>query len=131
MSSLDRRNFLRRAAALGGGALITPSLGGLTLWSDSAAASTLRRRDNGGYGDLVQSVDCPELWIPRDFRVVRLSQSKTASQADPSFMVPNAMDGMAAFPLPNGNIRLIRNHEMGNPADRAEPLGAMPGGSFY
>ena len=126
MTSLDRRNFLRRAAALGGSALVAPSLGGLTLWSDSAAASTLRRRDNGGYGDLVQSIDCPELWIPRDFRVVRLSQSKTSSKADPSFIVPNAMDGMAAFPLPNGNVRLIRNHEMANPAARAEPLGRRP-----
>jgi uncharacterized protein len=126
LSILDRRNFLRRAAALGSGALITPSLGGLTLWSNAAAAATLRRRDNGGYGDLVQSVACPELWIPRDFSVVRLSQSRTPSMADPSFIVPNAMDGMAAFPLPNGNIRLIRNHEMGNPPDRAEPLGTRP-----
>ena len=126
MSALDRRRFLRHAAALGGSALVAPSLGGLTLWSDPAAATTLRRRDNGGYGELVQSVDCPELWIPRDFRVVRLSQSKTASQADASFIVPNAMDGMSAFPLPNGNIRLIRNHEMVNPPDRAEPLGAKP-----
>lgn len=126
MSALDRRTFLRRAAALSGGALVTPSLGGLTRWSDAAASVSLRRRDNGGYGELVQSVDCPELWIPRDFRVVQLSQSKTPSLADRSFIVPNAMDGMAAFPLPNGNIRLIRNHEMGNPASRAEPLGTRP-----
>jgi len=27
-------------------------------------------------------------------------------------LVPNAFDGMAAFPMPNGNVRLIRNHEM-------------------
>lgn len=126
MYPLDRRSFLRRAAALGGSALVAPSLGGLTLWSHPAAAARLRRRDNGGYGDLVQSIDCPELWIPRDFRVIRLSQSRAPSAADPSFIVPNAMDGMAAFPLPNGNIRLIRNHEMGNPAARAEPLGNKP-----
>jgi secreted PhoX family phosphatase len=108
---------------MSGAALVAPSLGGLTMWSDSATAATLRRRDNGGYGPLVQSVDCPELWIPRDFRVVRLSRSRTPSLADPSFIVPNGMDGMAAFPLPNGNIRLIRNHELANPAARAEPLG--------
>jgi len=126
MSPLDRRAFLRRAAAASGGVLFAPSLGGLTLWSDASAASVLRSRDNGGYGELVQSEDCPELWIPREFRVVRLSQSRAASQADPSFIVPNAMDGMAAFPLPNANIRLIRNHEMTNPATRAEPLGTRP-----
>jgi secreted PhoX family phosphatase len=126
MSPLDRRGFIRRAAALSGSALFAPSLSGLTLWSDPAAGRTLRRRDNGGYGDLVQSEDCPELWIPEDFRVVRLSQSRMASSADASFIVPNAMDGMEAFPLPNGNIRLIRNHEMANPAARAEPLGTRP-----
>lgn len=123
---VDRRRFLQRLAALSGSALLGPSLGGLTLWSDAAAAARLRRGDNGGYGDLVRSPDCPELWIPRDFRVVRLSQSRAPSQADSAFIVPNAMDGMAAFPLPNGNVRLIRNHEMVNPAARAEPLGTKP-----
>jgi secreted PhoX family phosphatase len=126
MSALDRRDFIRRAAALSGGALFAPSLGGLTMWSDPAAGSLLRRHDNGGYGDLIQSVDCPELWIPEGFRVVRLSQSRTPSAANASFIVPNAMDGMTAFPLPNGNIRLIRNHEMVNPAARPEPLGRRP-----
>jgi secreted PhoX family phosphatase len=29
------------------------------------------------------------------------------------FPTPGAHDGMAAFPLPNGNVRLIRNHELG------------------
>jgi secreted PhoX family phosphatase len=124
--SLDRRLFLQRVAAISGGALFAPSLSGLTSWSDAALAARLRPRHNGGFGELVQSEDCPELWIPRDFRVVRLSQSLHASAADPSFMVPNAMDGMAAFGLPNGNVRLIRNHEMANPADRAALLGANP-----
>ena len=38
-------------------------------------------------------------------------------------VVPNAFDGMAAFPLPNGNVRLIRNHEMGDSADVGIPVG--------
>jgi uncharacterized protein len=124
--SLDRRHFLQRVATLSGGALLAPSLRGLTSWSDAAAAAALRPRGNGGFGELVQSADCPELWIPEGFRVVRLSQSLHASHADASFIVPNAMDGMAAFPLPNGNVRLIRNHEMVNPPHRAAPLGAKP-----
>ena len=33
---------------------------------------------------------------------------------------PLAHDGMAAFPLPNGNIRLIRNHEVRRRARSAE-----------
>jgi secreted PhoX family phosphatase len=36
------------------------------------------------------------------------------------------MDGMAAFPLPNGDIRLIRNHEMVNSSRRPAPLGPRP-----
>jgi secreted PhoX family phosphatase len=38
-------------------------------------------------------------------------------------MVPNAFDGMAAFPLPNGNVRLIRNHEMVDPPQSAQAFG--------
>jgi uncharacterized protein len=128
MTRFDRRGFLRRAATLGGSAMFAPSLGGLATWSGVTAqgAAVLRPRDNGGYGELVQSSECPELWIPRDFRVVALSRSLEASAADGLFMVPNAMDGMAAFALPNGNVRLIRNHEMANAASRPAPLGARP-----
>jgi uncharacterized protein len=124
--SIDRRLFLQRVATLSGGAFVAPSLRGLTTWSDAAAATALRGRDNGGFGQLVQSVDCPELWIPEGFRVTRLSESLHASHADETFIVPNAMDGMAAFALPNGNVRLIRNHEMTNPPNRAAPLGTKP-----
>jgi uncharacterized protein len=125
VTRFDRRSFLRRAATLGGTALVAPSLGGLSTWStlDAASAARLRPRGNGGYGDLVRSADCPELWIPPEFRVVAVSRAGQPSQADTEFIVPTAMDGMSAFALPNGNVRLIRNHEMGNPAARAAPLG--------
>lgn len=128
MTRFDRRGFLRRAAALSGTALFTPSLGGLSAWStlDAAAAQRLRPRDNGGYQELVQSPDCPELWIPPEFRVIALSRTSGPSQADAGFTVPNGVDGMSAFALPNGNIRLIRNHELGNSAARAVPLGSRP-----
>jgi secreted PhoX family phosphatase len=36
---------------------------------------------------------------------------------------PKAHDGMAAFRLPNGNVRLIRNHEDRELASRAKPIG--------
>jgi hypothetical protein len=55
-----------------------------------------------------------------------VSRSREVSAANPALTVPNALDGMAAFPLPNGDIRLIRNHEMGNSAARAAPLGTRP-----
>ncbi len=124
---LDRRHFLRGMAA-GGATLMGSSLLPLAPWSlfNRLDAATLRPRGNGRLGPLVQSPDCPELWIPEGFRVVALSRSHGPSLVDSSFLVPNAMDGMAAFPLPNGNVRLIRNHEMQNPADRPVPLGDRP-----
>jgi hypothetical protein len=38
--------------------------------------------------------------------------------------VPNAFDGMAAFALPNGNVRLIRNHEMVDRPENGRPIGS-------
>jgi secreted PhoX family phosphatase len=128
MSLHDRRSFLRRAAALGAGSVLAPSLVALTDWSllDPARARGLRPRNNGGYGPLTPSPDCPELHIPEGFKVVRVSRSRQISSANPSLTVPNAMDGMAAFPLPGGDIRLIRNHEMANGSNRPMPLGNRP-----
>jgi secreted PhoX family phosphatase len=40
---------------------------------------------------------------------------------DDGFPVPKAMDGMAAFNLPNGNLLLIRNHEDAETASRLRP----------
>ena len=78
---------------------------------------------NRPYGELVRSPDSPELEIPGAFRCVRLSSGGVASTVRDGLVVPNAFDGMAAFPLPNGNVRLIRNHEMGDSAEVAVPIG--------
>ena len=106
--ALDRRTFLAHAARLGGGSLLAPSL--LALSSCSDATGPLPT--SSGYGPLARSVDVPELWIPEGFSVQRLSTTLVASAADPAFTVPYGMDGMAAFSLPGGAIRLIRNHEI-------------------
>ncbi|MGH7671528.1 MAG: alkaline phosphatase PhoX [Gemmatimonadales bacterium] len=125
MSSLDRRSFLRRAAVYGGGAVLAPSLTGLAACADQArvAGLTVRRvgPGDGGYGALLASPDAPELALPRGFRTAKLSQAgDVMSDGHPT---PNAFDGMAAFPLPNGNIRLIRNHEIRDSAATARPFG--------
>ncbi|MBI4419347.1 MAG: DUF839 domain-containing protein [Gemmatimonadetes bacterium] len=122
MSLLDRRSFLQHAAALSGGVWMSPWLQGLLACRDSG---TLGQREagigEGGYGPLAPSADCPELTLPEGFRGVTLSRSGQAmSDGAPT---PNGFDGMAAFPLPNGNIRLIRNHEMRDAAASARPFG--------
>lgn len=120
--TVSRRDFLRRAAA--SGALFAPSMAGLAAFND-AVAGTLARAALGshGYGELVQAQGAPEIYIPIDFRCVRLSTTLQPSLADRSLIVPQGLDGMAAFSLPNGNIRLIRNHEINDPAGYAAPFG--------
>ena len=132
MRSIDRRTFLRRA----GGALLAPSLAGLAACSRGPGAGTteasvvstpegIRRAalGTGGYGPLAVSADTPELLVPSGFRITRLSSTGLPSLADPSFLVPNAVDGMAAFPGPDGTVRLVRNHELTDPPTRARPFG--------
>ncbi|MDE3261485.1 MAG: DUF839 domain-containing protein [Acidobacteriota bacterium] len=77
------------------------------------------------YGQLAISSDSPQFEIPAGFRCVPLSSGGVASSVRPDLEVPNAFDGMAAFPLPNGNVRLIRNHEMVDSATspHARPIG--------
>jgi hypothetical protein len=128
--TLNRRRFIRTA----GGAVFAPSLVGLAacnerltgLGEEPAFTRLPGGRRGGGYGDLIESVDCPELMIPQGFRLARISETTKPSLADSGFIVPQALDGMAAFPLPNGNIRLIRNHEIRDSASSATPFGANP-----
>jgi hypothetical protein len=75
----------------------------------------------GGYGALVPSTDCPELALPHGFHASKLSQA--GDIMSDGVATPNAFDGMAAFPLPNGNIRLIRNHEIRDSVAVARPFG--------
>ena len=133
---MERRVFLRRLGSVGGGAMLTTSLAGLVSWngrSGTAGPDGARGPQDGirrsarpfiePYGQLVASADCPEFEIPESFHCVRISSGGVASTVRDGLTVPNAFDGMAAFPLPNGNTRLIRNHEMVDEADQARPIG--------
>jgi secreted PhoX family phosphatase len=135
LTSFGRREFLQRSARAAGAALIAPSLSGLVACSRRPAAvahgAPLRHAalGEGGYGPLHAAG--PELALPRDFTYAVLS--RTGSQMSDGHPTPGAFDGMAAFPLPNGNVRLIRNHEnrdqpgtaalKGDPARAYDPRG--------
>lgn len=107
----DRRSFLRQSSAL----LLAPSLSGLVACSkevargDSGSAPPIRRAGlgEGGYGELVEAG--PELALPAGFSYSVVSRGGVP-MADGT-PTPGAFDGMATFALPNGNVRLIRNHE--------------------
>ena len=131
--SMARRTFLKKLASASGTAIVTPSLAGLVACSDvvgpddsaevAAPDRPLRSAFVKSYTQLVRSLDSPELEIPEHFRCIRLSRGLLASSVRDGLVVPNAFDGMAAFPLPNGNVRLIRNHEMRDRAGAAPPIG--------
>ncbi len=77
------------------------------------------RRGDGGYG-LLRNAG-PELALPAGFGYSVLSYNgKPMSDGNET---PGAFDGMAAFALPNGNVRLIRNHENRNTAATARVKG--------
>ncbi|HYD53426.1 MAG TPA: alkaline phosphatase PhoX [Gemmatimonadaceae bacterium] len=115
MPDTSRRTFLKTSSALAGAAVLVPSLQGLVScarWTQEApgnAGTPPRRaaRGQGGYGLLRRAGT--ELALPAGFTYRVLSYTgKPMSDGSPT---PGAFDGMAAFPLPNGNVRLIRNHE--------------------
>ena len=115
-SSLNRRQFFARSAVAAGA---TSLGGGLfdALVARSAFAGEAQGRTGVGYGPLRPAGD--DLALPPGFqyRVI-------ANEGDPmddGFPTPKAMDGMAAFPAPNGNILLIRNHEDGQAATTLRP----------
>ena len=123
----SRRHFLRSSAQLAGAAFLAPSLPGLVARSrgvlppDPGAAAYRRAQlGEGGYGPLRAAGR--ELALPKDFVYTVISTAGIPmSDGNPT---PNAFDGMAAFPLPNGNIRLIRNHENRDVPQRAQVKGS-------
>jgi secreted PhoX family phosphatase len=112
--SITRRVFLAQSARVVGGGL--SAFGALQLVAcergGPIAASI-------GYGPLREAG--PDLALPAGFQYrVFGVEGSTMSDGRPT---PPMHDGMAAFPLPNGNIRLIRNHEVGNEPRRGAAFG--------
>jgi secreted PhoX family phosphatase len=109
----------RRSLLLSSSAALVP-VGG--LGSAVAAADGFRRpgyRDDcffHGYGDLVKD---PKkfLDLPKGFRYRIFSAEKEPMKS--GGVVPSLHNGMAAFAAPNGQVALVRNHEV-NPDDVAE-----------
>lgn len=123
MNKVSRRDFLRRSAGLAG-AVTVGSLAGI---QGLPARAALAERGvphgpfwpfwawlgQGGYGPLQPAPDLADgvarLALPSGFSYRSFGYAGTPMSD--GFLTPLAHDGMAAFPLRNGNIRLIRNHE--------------------
>ena len=133
MTQIDRRNFLRDTFRYAGGALIAaPSLAGLAACNDvdptapgGPDLARARRSGAGGYGALLPDPGGLPFLIPPGFTLRRLSLSGDP-MAGGGGRVPYALDGMAAFGMPNGQVRLVRNHEIRNLAGTTPAMGARP-----
>ncbi|MBM3761354.1 MAG: DUF839 domain-containing protein [Acidobacteria bacterium] len=113
---LSRRGLLRAGA--GGAGLF----GALEARAESVRDGRAEALTSPGYGFLRPAGN--ELMLPPGFQYTVVSWE--GDQMADGFPVPKAMDGMGAFPLANGNIMLIRNHEDAEPASRLRP---RPAGS--
>jgi uncharacterized protein len=119
---VNRRNFLKRATITAGGIVTATTLGTLTAhaaWAreECVADRGRRPRPGRGYGELQRSADQNGdeiLALPRGFRYVTFG--KTGAMMTDGSATPAVHDGMTCFEMPDDTVRLIRNHELRNPA---------------
>ena len=113
----SRRRFLVSTMATASGMALAPWLAGCS--DDNPGKATATAKSKGGLGKLEAAG--PELSLPSGFQYVVLSV--TGAPMTDGIPTPKASDGMAAFVLPNGNVRLVRNHEERSPRERAKLVG--------
>ena len=119
---ISRRRFLTGWMAMTGSLLAAPLLMQLLMARTASAAGPLptkgRKQPDVGYGPIGPKPDLRDgadrLFLPDGFQYGSFSLS--GQLMSDGFLVPLAHDGMAAFSMPNGNVRLIRNHEDRNDA---------------
>lgn len=115
---MDRRDFLLKTAAVATGAVMPLQ----SLLARAATGAPIRR--SLGYGPLAPVNDSttglPLLHLPPGFTYFTFGW--TRDPLDDGSPTPAMHDGMAAFPLPGGIVRLIRNHEVSTaPAFASSP----------
>lgn len=118
MASMDRRSVLRGAAVAAGGAVLGGPFAGFL--AREAAAGQPQHRELQPVPDLRDGT--VRLWLPNGFQYRSFHDiDGTTVTLDDGTTLPGRHDGMAAFPGPDGNVWLVRNHEVN---------GNSPGGAF-
>jgi uncharacterized protein len=117
MTTMDRRDFLRRGAATAGGALLSSvalerMAARAARAADGRPARARRAQLGEGYGPPAPVADqrgVEVLALPAGFSYVTFGH--IGSPMSDGHPTPLALDGMSAFAAPGGTVRLMRNHE--------------------
>ncbi len=121
---VTRRRFLRNAVVAAGAVTLAPGLQGLGLLAENGRVQAAP--GSGGYGPLFPTPDLRDgvsrLALPEGFKY--RSFGLAGEPMSDGNLTPLAHDGMAAYSLPNGELRLVRNHE-----DRNAPGAGSTGGA--
>ena len=113
MVSVDRRTFLRGAAVAAGGAILGGPFQGFVARSAAADPGGLRRGELGPIPDLRDGA--VRLWLPAGFQYRSFHDTEFPVVLDDGTALPGRHDGMAAFGWRDGNVLLVRNHEVNAP----------------
>ena len=119
LDALDRRTFVKGAAAVGGGV----AMGGPLSALSTATAHGKPARRASGYGPLYPARDKATgqelIALPEGFQYRVVNRTHDPSIAYPTkggpaqtVPTPTRFDGMGAFAGPDGSTILIRNHEI-------------------
>jgi hypothetical protein len=112
MRSINRRTFLRGVAATAGAVALGGPFQGFVQLASAASGKPLFRH-LGPISDLRDGK--VRLWLPEDFQYRSFHDTEFPVVLDDGTNLPGRHDGMGAFAGPDGNIILIRNHELNNP----------------
>jgi len=126
MTKIDRRGFLRQSAVVTGAAFGLEGLIARGALASPLADRRVAPRGAGGYGELslrpANNTGELLLALPEGFQYNVFG--RTGDPMSDGKPTPRAHDGMAAFAV-NGQIRLVRNHEVRNtpgaPASIGDP----------
>jgi secreted PhoX family phosphatase len=113
MRQIDRRTFLRGSAATAGAIALGGPFQGFVARAANAAPPRPRPRALVPVEDLRDGT--VRLWLPEGFRYRSFHDTEFPVTLDDGTALPGRHDGMAAFSGSNGNVVLIRNHEINNP----------------
>ena len=127
MGNVHRRTFLQGAVATMGGVVVGGSL--QTLLAEAAAA----KPPTGPLGPVPDARDgIVRLWLPPGFSYQSFHDTDGPPVVLPDgTTLPGRHDGMAAFAGPDGNVWLVRNHEINGPGAAFGPSSPGPDDAPY